>query len=371
MNSRERIEAVVALEAPDRVPVGPLLDHYAATYTGLSKQEFMEDGGKRIRAILRTMRELGPWDITFMAETVIPALLYGAPARVRWPGKDLPAQEIHQFEEFELLGPDDYDLLERVGLIRFLQNVTRRLYPDLKGLKAVSTALAFAWEIRHHAKMVRAAGAQPACGFLLPGPLWEYFSIGRSLPQMSLDLFDRPEKIKAAGKVWAGSFARLAVRFARLVGVPRVFIGLARSSPALLSPRHFEEFVWPELELMTNLIIDAGLTPLFHCDTDWTRNFPLFARLPAKKIILELDGASDISRAKEILGKKMCIMGDVPAYLLAFGAKDEVMQYCKHLIREVGKAGGLILSSGCSIPANARAENVRALQESVEEWGYY
>jgi uroporphyrinogen-III decarboxylase len=218
---------------------------------------------------------------------------------------------------------------------------------------------------------VRAAGAQPACGFLLPGPLFEYFSIGRSMAQMSLDLYDRPEKIKAAGKVWAPAFARLAIRFAKLVGVPRVFIGLSRSSPAMISPKFFEEFVWPELELMVNLIIDAGLTPLLHCDTDWTKNFPFFARLPAKKIILELDGASDIFQAKEILGKRMCLMGDVPAYLLAFGSKDRVLDYCRRLIQAVGLDGGFILSSGCSIPANAKAENVRALVEAVEEWGYY
>jgi len=67
----------------------------------------------------------------------------------------------------------------------------------------------------------------------------------------------------------------------------------------------------------------------------------------------------------------MAIMGDVPAYLLAFAGKDRVMAYCQRLIREVGKGGGFILSSGCSIPANAKPENVRALVEAAEEWGYY
>jgi len=35
------------------------------------------------------------------------------------------------------------------------------------------------------------------------------------------------------------------------------------------------------------------------------------------------------------------------------------------------KSGSFILSSGCSIPANAKAENVRALREAVEEYGRY
>jgi len=369
--AKERIDAAVALETADRVPVGPLLDHFAATYCGITKQELMQDRKKRIGALGKTMRELGPWDITFLGETVIPALLYGAPARVKWPGVDLPADEIHQFEEFELLTPEDYDLLCEVGLTRFLRNVTHRLYPDLGLLKGIGMGVGFALEIRKHARIVRNAGAEPAVGFIIPGPLFEFFSLGRSMGPMSLDLFDRPDKIKRAGKVWARSMTNLAIKFSGLVGIPRVFIGLSRSSPSLISPAHFEEFVFPELDYMVHTLIDAGITPLFHMDTDWTRNFEFFKRFPEKKCIMELDGDSDIFKAKEELGDRMCIMGDVPAYSLAFEEKDQVMAYCKRLIEEVGKGGGFILSSGCSIPANAKAENVKALAEAVDEWGAY
>lgn len=76
-------------------------------------------------------------------------------------------------------------------------------------------------------------------------------------------------------------------------------------------------------------------------------------------------------KAKEALGGRMCIMGDVPARLLAFGTRDEVLRYCKRLIEGAGRGGGFILSSGCSIPANAKAENVKAMTEACEEWGYY
>ena len=64
-------------------------------------------------------------------------------------------------------------------------------------------------------------------------------------------------------------------------------------------------------------------------------------------------------------------MGDVPATLLATGTRDEVLAYCRRLIETVGKSGGFILSSGCSLPNNAKMENVRALYEAVQEWGWY
>jgi uroporphyrinogen-III decarboxylase len=371
MKARERLAAAIELEKPDRVPVGPLLDHFAATYCGITKARFMQERPARIEAILKTMRELGPWDMTFLAETVIPALLYGAPARVKWPGKDLPADEIHQFEEFELLTPEDYDLLIKSGLIKFLQAVSHRLHPELTFLKSAGMGLGLIYEIRKHAGMVRAAGAEPAIGFIIPGPLFEFFSLGRSMGPMSLDLFDRPEKIKAAGQVWAKAMTNMAIRFAKIVGIPRVFIGLSRSSPSLISPRHFEEFILPELDYMVHTLIDARLTPLFHMDTNWSRCLHHFRRFPAKKCIMELDGATDIFKAREIMAGHTCIMGDVPAYLLAFKPQDEVMAYCKRLIQEVGRDGGFILSSGCSIPANAKAENVRAMSEAVGQWGSY
>ncbi|HDP24558.1 MAG TPA: hypothetical protein ENN34_03855 [Deltaproteobacteria bacterium] len=45
--------------------------------------------------------------------------------------------------------------------------------------------------------------------------------------------------------------------------------------------------------------------------------------------------------------------------------------YCRTLIETVGFGGGFILSSGCSIPANAKQETIRALSEAIMEWGFY
>ena len=58
-----------------RLPVAPLLDHFAATYTGISNAQLMNDPDARVAAVLRTMRELGPWDMTFLADTANAAIL--------------------------------------------------------------------------------------------------------------------------------------------------------------------------------------------------------------------------------------------------------------------------------------------------------
>ncbi len=371
VNSTERIRAAIALDSADRVPVAPWLDHFAATYTGLSKDVFIRDADKRFEAVLKTARELGPWDMTYLAENVSKTLIMAAPARVRWPGRELPEDQVHQFEELELLGPEDYDLFERSGLLFFLREVARRLYPEISAVRGLVMILSFVLGFRRHVKALRAAGIEPAVGFMHPGPLFEYWSIGRSLRPMCTDLYDRPEAVKSAGRVWARAMTRIAIHGARVLGVDRVFLALSRSSPAILSPSHFEEFVYPDLKTIVGMMLESGITPVFHCDTGWTARLDVFRRFPAGRCIIELDGDTDMVSAHETLAGHMCIKGNVPAYLTAFATREEVLAYCRHLIETAGARGGFILSTGCSVPANARAENVKAIFEAAEEWGRY
>lgn len=369
MDSATRIEAAIALEKTDRVPIAPWLGLYAASYTNLSKREFIFDNQKRFAAILQTAVELGPWDMTYMGENASELMLLAAPARIHWPGIDLPEDDIHQVVEYELLEPEDYALFERIGLLRFLREVALRQYPAISVPRGVLMAFSFIRASRANAKALRGVGIEPAAGFMHPGPLFEYFSIGRSLGPMCTDLYDRPEAVKRAGPAWARAMTRLAVFWARLVGVNRVFVALSRSSGAFISPVHFEEFVYPEIRTIVGMLIDAGMTPILHCDTRWTDRLEIFRRFPAGKCIVELDGHTDMLKVKEILGGHTCVKGNVPAALTAFGERSEVLEYCRRLIETFDSEGGFILSTGCTLPANAKTENVQAIFEAGERWG--
>ncbi len=94
-------------------------------------------------------------------------------------------------------------------------------------------------------------------------------------------------------------------------------------------------------------------------------------KLPAGKVLLQLDGLTDIFAAKERIGDRMCLFGDVPAAKLATGSATEVTEYCHRLIEVVGKGGGFMLAAGCEVPPNARPENVRAMVEAVDKYGRY
>ena len=369
MNSAERIDAVIRLEVPDRVPLAPLLDHFAATYAGISHHELMYDPDKRIAAILKTMQELGPWDMTYLAETANgPLLEVGLPLKMMRPGYELSADEIHQFVEESVMEVSDYDRVLEVGFPQFREELLHRINPDVE--ESMAQLMEALKKMPAHKKAVEEAGAVVAFSGFIPGPC-EYYSYARSFSQFCLDLYDCPDKILAAMDPCQTHFLEMAKGIVAASGVNRVFVGANRCSPIGMAPKHFETLAFPFFEEMIDELSGAGITTLLHFDNDWTPFLHYFKNFPRGTCILELDGDTDIFKAKEILGDTMCIMGDVPATLLAFGEPEEVLAYCKELIEIVGEGGGFILSSGCSIPSNAKPQNVKAMRDAVDEYGSY
>ena len=104
-----------------------------------------------------------------------------------------------------------------------------------------------------------------------------------------------------------------------------------------------------------------GITPIFHLDTCWDKNLPYFKELPRGSAVLDFDGTTDIFAAAELLRGHLCIASDVHPALLSTGTPEDVTGYCKRLIDEIGRYGGLILQVGCSTPYAVTEENFKAL----------
>jgi uroporphyrinogen-III decarboxylase len=133
----------------------------------------------------------------------------------------------------------------------------------------------------------------------------------------------------------------------------------ARGASEFFAPKLWKRFIWKYLKETVDVIIEEGAIADIHIDSNWERDLSFFREFPKAKCVFETDSATDIHKIKEVLGDHMCIKGDVPAAKLALGTPDEVYNYCKQLINDMGP--GFILSSGCSIPPNAKLENVKAM----------
>jgi hypothetical protein len=155
-----------------------------------------------------------------------------------------------------------------------------------------------------------------------------------------------------------------SIEVCKLNGNMLAFVVLERGSGFYYRLDVFERFEWPFLQHYVDAYISEGITPWLHFDTDWGINLPYFKKLPKGKCICDLDGTTDIFRAKEVLKGS----GDVPASLLTLGKPEEVEAYCKRLIDEVGDGGGFMLTTGCECPIDVKPENLRAMVETGKSY---
>ena len=363
MSRQERFEAVVALETPDRVPVMPLMTAFAVRAQGMTQGEGWRDVDKGFKAMLDTFNDLGGFDKLYKPNLFWPMIggrFCSTPVRVLIPGRQLPEDALNQIDEKELFSRDDYDKLAALGWNAFWDEQ----YPIMSGGRTIEQLAASQNRLLdHYVQEVEAYHSQdisPLFGAYVDSTTMA-FSMARTLTQFTMDLYEVPEKVKAAMDASCDDLIQNALDVISVTKIPLVFIVLERGSGFYYRPEIFEEFEWPYLQRYVDAFLSEGLTPWFHFDTDWGLNLPYLKQLPKGKCVCDLDGTTDIFKAKEILGGHMCISGDVPASLLTLGTTEQVRGYCERLIDEVGRGGGFFLTTGCECPIDAKFENVKMM----------
>jgi len=373
MNAHERLEASVKLQQlpAGEVPVAPLIITYTARLAGMKQVDIFNSVKAWRQAVDRAIDRIGPPDMGF---AIFPRdVPFSEGLHYRLPGRDLGEDELFQLIEEEVMQREDYERLQKDGFGRWFMDYFVRLDPDLPagGRSRTIVTLKFirmALRIRGNAARLEKRGVPPAF-YGACYPPFDFFSLARSINQFSLDLYDCPDLVQKACEASLEPTLGTAMQPLMATGGKRVCIYPMRSSTSFINPKMFEKFALDHLKRMAEFFVKKGITPIIHCDANWTPLLPFFREMPRASCILELDNDTDIFKAKEILGDWMCLKGNVPAQLLAFGETGEVEAYCEKLIREVGRGGGFILGSGCEVPLNARIENVQAMIQVARGWG--
>ncbi len=357
-----RIKKAIALEPVDKIPVAPCGNAYFAKSQGVLMKDYISNFELACTTNLKAFEEMGNCDAT---QNIIfsPWLLPGQwLTKVAVPGAELGDNELWQMMEGQNVKPGDYQYILEHGFEDFYNKfLLERLDNNQAKLDPFFSYLPTAY------KRFNDAGIPCICDFLLITP-FEFFCGGRSLEVFfTEDLMDEPElmdKIFELTMEYTMKTYRAQMEATKPVGV---WIGGWRTAPEMLSPTMWNRFVWPYFKAYTDLCIEMDVIPVFHLDANWTSQLEKFREMPAKKCILALDSKTDIRKAKAILGDMMCILGDIPAELLAFGTYDEVYSHAVKLIDDIGPTG-YIMASGCDIPANAKKENVQAMIDAANNY---
>ena len=179
----------------------------------------------------------------------------------------------------------------------------------------------------------------------------------RGINQLTEDIFERPEKTKAISDVLVEYEAMRAMKQAMIMGAGEVpgaeIIFFVNGGPPGMPPRIFDEFSWPYAKKSVDLFVERGFRVRCHWDNDLTPYLGTMKHitdgLPRGKVLPDLE-KTNMKKAKEVLGDRVCILGNVPSALLVYGTPGEVEKCCRKLIEDCAEGGGFILRTECETP---------------------
>ena len=404
----KRLFDAIQMKVPDRVPVFffdvPLL---ACRYAGLPYSAAYYDAPAWKAAFKMMFAEIEPDGWAGVGRESGAALEATGTNFALWPGCNLPPDVGNQVIEQEFMKEDEYDhfltdpsdFIVRVWLPRVFSSL--EALADLPPLMNLGTHMATISKIFTSERFARLARSMQVAGYeaekwdqelgqikdemaslgfpnALPisggvqPPFSEFSNSFRTYRGVVLDMFRRPEKLKAAlNKILE---YRIATAKPAVKEDGRPAFGAAvephRVSDEFMSRKQFEEFVWPYWKKSIETTIDLGYDSIWmFFEGKRDNQLDYFTEFPKGKLFILFE-STDMFRAKEILGEHACLMGNVPLSLLQLGSPQDVEDYCKKLIDVCGKDGGFILANAGGI-YDAKPENLKAMVDSAKKYGQY
>ncbi|MEM2394611.1 MAG: uroporphyrinogen decarboxylase family protein [Candidatus Bathyarchaeia archaeon] len=397
---RERLEAVMNLKEPDRVPLQLHFDYgFIAKWSGITTHELLFDYEKGRQAIIKIVKDF-PTDMAPLAMLGTGSLLGfalrdymdAAPFAgaltgpmhdilrdkyTRWPGRELsPNSGSFQFIGGEFLKPDEYDQFIDDSVKFMAEVVVPRAHDALRkpgSPEAMAALIKVGLEGMRYARLVGMMGEDIAkLGYSFGGtptaltsvPLDFIGDFLRTIPGILLDLRRIPDKVKQACDML------METQHKRLLRLGLRNVGIPLHLNEYLSPRLYNEFYWPYLKKIIVDFYNVG----GRCGVAFEGRHDAYL-----ENLLELPKGwgtamfekTDVRKAKRILAGHTCISGGIPPTLLLNATPEKVEEYVRDLLKEMMPGGGFILASSTAIPAETPVENIRAVMRAVEKYGVY
>jgi len=403
----KRVLDAIALKVPDRVPIVVLFGFFPAKYAGLTVEEAMYDPEKLFDAQLKALLEFAPDmdQAPFAIRSLGPTLEALDFRQLKWPGHGVAKDHTYQFVEGEYMTADEYDhfLLDPSDFM--VRKYWPRVCGKLKGFeklaplhgiityymgfnlgiapfslpevaeafaamqKAGEEAVRIAAYSRRYAEKAKEEGFPMQTGAFTQAPFDTLGDFFRGTKGLMLDMYRRPDKVVKACEKLLPIMFETAINATRASGNPRVFIPIHKGLDGFMSEDQFKRFFWPTLRELMITLIEAGCNPCPLWEGDCTSRLPVIRDIPPGKACYAFE-ATDMVKAKEILGETVCIRGNVPLSIVATGTPDDVISYCKNLIDKAGRDGGFIMDTSTGLD-DAKPENVKAMFDFTREYGVY
>lgn len=405
----QMVKDAIELKKPERVPICLNVGFYPGTYAGVTAQELMYDYAKLGTAFKKFNND-------FQADSLTSCLLAGAPGKVfeildyklyQWPGHGTDPNTPYQCLEDEYMLDSEYDLLindpSGYWMRYYLPRVIGAMGPwkmlspftdivELPFMGAYMIPLGLP-ELQESFQKLLAAGqaalewigsvaaidGENAATHGLPAVMGGFAkapfdTLGdtlRGTRPIMMDMFRRPKKLIEAMERLVPIAVEAGARAATVNRNPMVFMPLHKGADGFMSNNDYAKFYWPTLKAVILGLIKEGLVPYIFVEGSYNQRLEFLAdpELPEGKIVWLFD-TTDMVSVKKYLGGKSCFGGNVPGSMLKAGTPQQVEEYVKFLIENVGQDGGYILSNGAVLD-DAEPENLHAMLDAGRKYGTY
>jgi uroporphyrinogen-III decarboxylase len=398
-------DAIQLKKTPDRVPVTLLPSMFPFINAGMTIQEAMYDYDKTVAAFRKFILEFKP-DMHIGAAQAGPGKFYEILdyKLYSWPGHGVAPEYSYQCHEGEYMKAEEYDLLITDPSFYFSNFYLPRVFKALEGftmlppLTSILEIYGVAFNFIPYAlppvqgafKALFEAGAEALKWATAIGGLnGELTSLGfpnilggftkapfdtigdtlRGTKGIMMDMYRQPDKLLQALESITPIMINMGIGAAQQTGNPQIFMPLHKGADSFLSDEQFKKFYWPTFKQVMLGLIEGGCIPFPALEGHWGSRLNVIQDIPRGKTMWMVD-QTDMTKAKETLGKNACLIGNVSSSLLRLATPDEVKDYCKKLIDTVGKDGGYIMGNGAFFD-EAKPENVHAMVDFTKEYGVY
>ncbi|HHY98332.1 MAG TPA: hypothetical protein GX509_06300 [Firmicutes bacterium] len=150
-------------------------------------------------------------------------------------------------------------------------------------------------------------------------------------------------------------------------GADAIWFGDCNASTHLISPRHYAEFALEPAQAVTEAYKREGAFVFYHASEESIEGLKLMAEVSPSA--LSVGPGLDIVKAKEAVGSKICLIGNLdPINILERGRPEEVRAETQRIL-EVARGGGLLFNTGEMVPRATPEENILAMVETIKGWG--
>jgi hypothetical protein len=398
-------DATQLKKTPDRVPVVPFATFMESVMTGANPAESMYDVDKLTAAVKKYVIDFDP-DAYGSPIIIAP----GKPLELldfvlyKWPGFNLPDKYVYQCVETDYMKDSEYkDLINDPSdfyLRKYFPRIFKKMEPlsqmpsvigmmelpcappymlalgsppGQEMLKALmeATKYGFDWAMKVFAMdgQLASMGKVTFGGSMTKAPFDYLGDTLRGTHGMMMDMYRRPDLVVEAVNRMTPIALQFALDGAAASGHPIVFIPLHKGADGFMSDEQFQKFYWPSLKAVIEGLVDEGLVPFLFAEGGYNSRLEYLNDVPKGSTIWLFD-RTDMAKAKEVVGKNICIMGNIPISKIMTGTPADIEANCKTLIDTCAPGGGYIMSMGCAAD-EGKPDTVKAMIDCTKSYGVY